>query len=339
MNGNRVNDFSYNPLSGKLTTSLNLKNGRNTISVWAQNNDGIDEKNVRVTYEAPSNPPTVNINTPDDNDVVDKNIVTVRATVQNVTRKQDVTFKVNGQTVSNFSLSGSKINGSARLKEGKNVIIISVKNNDGQDKDQVIVTYKPKVILPKPVVKFITPSRSGINSKKQRYTVKISVENVTSKGDIQMNFNQKALTRFSYNAKKKLVTASVALVNGTNQVSIIAKNASGTATAETTINYATKPTTSQVQKPTIDITSVSQPVTNPFNPTVLKSTIIATIKNITTKDQITFVVNGKKETNFTFNPYSGKFQSTIDLKVDGSTNEFKITANNSTGSTEETYKY
>ena len=430
LNGNTVNNFSYNPLSGKLTTSLNLKNGRNTISVWAQNNDGTDEESVRVTYntpstpptvnitspnngstttkdntvikatiknvtrkqditlkingqtssnfsfsgstlsasvklkkgrntitisaknndgtdsesvrityDAPSNPPTVNINTPNNNDVVDKNIITVRATVQNVTRKQDVTVKLNGQSISNFSLSGSKVNASARLKEGKNVIIISVENSDGQDKDQVIVTYKPKVVLPKPVVKFITPARSGTNAKKQRAIVKISVENVTAKKDIKLSFNQKSLTRFSFDPSKKLVTASIALVSGANKLSIIATNTSGRATAETTINYKNQPTTSNVQKPTIEITSASQPAANPFNPTILRSTIIATIKNVTTKNQITFVVNGNKVTNFTFNPYTGKFQSSIDLKVDGSTNQFKITATNSAGSAEESYQY
>ena len=337
VNGQTSTNFSFTGSS--LSTSVKLKEGRNTISIAAKNSDGQDSESISITYNAPSNPPTVKISTPNNGTTTDKDKTTFRATVKNVTRKQDVTLKINGQSSTNFSLSNSSVNASIKLKEGKNTISISVKNSDGQDNDQVTITYKPKVTVVKPVVKFINPARAGTTSKKQRFTVRISVENVTGKKDIQLSFNQKSLTRFNYDAKKKIVTASVSLTNGTNNFGVRAKNQAGVSTAQSSVQYTARPTTSNVQKPTIEIISVSQPAAHPFNPTVLRSTVIATIKNLTSKSQITFTVNGNEVTDFTYSPTTGKFQSSVGLKVDGSANKFKITAKNSAGSTEKSYEY
>ena len=338
VNGKTSNNFSFS--GSNLTTIVKLKEGNNTISIKANNNDGTDEESVRITYKAPKvpTPPTVKITSPNNGTTTDKNSATIRATVKNITRKQDVTLRINGKTITNFSFRRNIVNANTKLKNGKNTISVAVKNSDGNDKDQVVVTYKPKVTIAKPVIKFIVPARTGTTAKRQRYTFRATVENVTSKKDIKLIFNKKTLTQFDFDAKKKVVSASVTLANGVNALDVKATNQAGTTTKGTAVKYS-KPTTTKVEKPTIANLTASQPAAHPFNPTNLRSTINCTIKNLTSKNQVTLLVNGAQVNDFTFNPTTGKFQSSIQLKTDGTVNNFKITAKNSTGSAEESYTF
>ena len=337
VNGKTSSNFSFSGTN--LSASIKLNEGKNTISITAKNSDGSDSDNIRITYNAPSTPPTVDITSPNNGIATDKNSTTMKATVKNVARKQDVTIKLNGQSVTNFSFITTTVNATLKLKEGKNIISILVKNSDGQDQDQVVITYKPKVTIAIPVIKFINPTRAGTNSKRQRFTFKVSVKNVTNKNDIKLTFNKKALTSFNFDARKKEVTATVVLINGVNTFDVNATNPGGRATLGTTVKFSKRPTTSNIEKPTITGLTASQPAAHPFNPTNLRSTVNCTMKNISSKDQITFVVNGEEINDFTFNATTGKFQCSIRLKTDGTINKFTITAKNSAGSAEDSYTY
>ena len=53
------------------------------------------------------------------------------------------------------------------------------------------------------------------------------------------------------------------------------------------------------------------------------------MKHVTSKRQITFKLNGKKITNYSFNTKTGDFRATADLKK--GRNTFEITASNNDG--------
>ena len=88
------------------------------------------------------------------------------------------------------------------------------------------------------------------------------------------------------------------------------ENTAGSAQAEADIMY--KANTGPV--PIVDITSTSEPTTDPFNPNTSKTSVIATLKNVTDKARVTFTVNGTTVTNFEFTPSTGIFKAIAPLK-------------------------
>ncbi|HFB99282.1 MAG TPA: hypothetical protein ENJ53_00620 [Phaeodactylibacter sp.] len=335
-NGNNFNNFTYSTSSKKLSANVTLKEGNNTITIKATTSDGSDSETVRITYHAPKVLPTVRITSPHNNTSTENKTTTVKATVKNVTGKNNVTFLVNGKSTNSFSLSGNTIKATVSLKEGSNTIRIQVKNNDGNDSDQVKIKYRPKVIVQKPTVVFTNPRKPGKNAKGKKTTAKATVKNITKKSQINVLFNGSKIS-FSFSTRKNEVSIPLILKAGNNTISITATNEGGTASAQTSLIFNHKPVPS-MQKPKITITSASVPTTNPFNPNVSGSTIIGTIQNISDKSQISITHNGKAIKDFSFNPRSKKFQVAIQL-TPNATNKVKITAQNRAGKDTKTHTY
>ncbi len=335
-NGSNTSNFSYSNSSKILTANVTLKEGTNTIVIKATTADGSDSETVRVKYNAPKVLPTVKISSPKNNSTAKRETIPVKATVKNVSRKSEVTFSLNGNRMSNFTLRGTQLSAQVKLKEGKNTIKITVQNRDGNDSDQVSVTFKKKVlIVAKPTIKFTNPKRPGAKAKSQKTTAKATVSNLTKKDQIKVTFNGKNID-FNFDVRKKQVSIPVNLKSGTNKFLIKATNTGGTASAETSLKYS--PRVVKENKPVITLTSVSTPTANPFNPNVSGSTIIGNVKNISKKDQITITHNGNTITDFTFNSRTGVFQVSISL-ANGAANKVKITATNSGGTDTKEHTY
>ena len=331
LNGNAVSNFSFNTSNGELSANLSLAEGNNSIRVRANTPGGTDEKTVSVQYRRPS-PPTVTINTPANNAIVETNTVEVRATVTNADGNRSVTFTVNGDSKAQFSLQETDLSATVEnLREGENTLSISARNNDGVAEANVKVIYQPKPIALKPVVRFIVPSRPGTTARTQQAQVRASVQHISEKDEVQLERNGKLIPEFAYNAKNREVTATIALEPGTNTIRIIATNAVGSDTASTTV---LNPVVVESTPPVVTIESVSQPTLNPMNPTQGRSTVVAKIQGIDSASQITFTVNGVRSTDFTYSARSGAFQSTITL-VRG-TNTVTIRAENKDGADEKT---
>ena len=156
-----------------------------------------------------------------------------------------------------------------------------------------------------------------------------NVKNVLTKNDVTFWINGIKSTSFEYNSKLKQITANVSLKRGNNTFKVEGKNEAGTASAQTAIKYEI----SRKQLPEIEINSISQPTTNPFEPNIGRSTIIATIKNVSSKNNISLLVNGKKVADFTYTPKTRQFRATVDL-VRGE-NTIKLIATNQDGKDEE----
>jgi len=279
--------------------------------------------------------PTVKITTPSNNTSTENETANVRATLKNVSNKNDITFKLNGKRVTTFNYQGGTFSANIKLRKGKNKIQIKASNQDGNDSDKVTVRYQPKTIA-KPVIKFISPRRPGSTAKKKKMTARASVKNVNSRDQIQVSFNGR-LVNFTFDDRRQEVSIPVNLKGGTNKISITATNDGGRATAETTMKWKDKPTSSII-KPTITIVSVSSPTANPFNPNVSGSTIIATVSSVTKKSEISISHNGKQISDFTFDARSGRVTVSIQLANDGA-NKVKFKATNRAGSSEKEHTY
>ncbi len=330
LNGSNVSQFNFDLTTGELSADLTLVEGNNTLRVRAVNNDGNDEKSVGIRYRKPA-PPVVTIQSPENNTELESNVVQVKAVIQNVNSNRGVTFTVNGRNVSLFNNENGQFTASAEnLRLGENTITVAAQNADGADQATVTVMYKPKGPDPKPIVKFITPARGGLQVRAAETQIKASVQYVKSAEDIQIDRNGKPLGEFNYDAKTQELTATVPIEYGANAIRIVATNRTGSDTATTMIFRPEA--ISRTNPPSVNIVSVSQPTLNPMNPSQSTTTVIAQIRGVETASQITFLVNGEPITDFTFEARTGAFQSTV--RINRGSNTIVLRAENLDGKDE-----
>ncbi len=333
LNGKQVTTFDYSTSTKLLRTSLKLRSGKNTIIVKAQNNDGSDQDTKVITYQAPSNPPQVSISQPANKSTVKSTSTTVKAQIKRVKGKSNVRFFVNGQEQSSFDFSGTSFSARANLRKGANTIRITAKNTDGSDEASITVYSQPPVVsVEKPTVKFTNPKVPGTTVAKRRLKVKASIRNIENKSQITFKLNGVKITSLNFDSATGMMTSGVDLKQGENTLEITAKNTGGSKTARTTVKYVPGDIGGNVAKPTISIVNVSEPTLDPFDPGKGSSLIEAKTTSITNKNQITFTVNGKASTAFTFNKASNRITATIQLKK--GSNTFVIKVKNSAGSAE-----
>ncbi len=328
INGKRSNAFNYQ--AGTFIAEAKLVQGKNTITVKARNADGEDEDRVVLTYKQAQIeiPPTVSITSPKNNETFEQAKVQLTANITNVDSKRKVTMKVNGKS-QNFEYSKGKLTATITLKKGRSTVRISASNNAGRDEASISVIYTPVVNTPKPVVQFTNPANPGGTTKTGKFTIKAVAKNVTSKRNIRLLLNGRAVSKVSFNTKTKVVTATVNLKDGLNTFSIEGTNEAGKDMKQSSV---TLKRVAAVEKnpPKVTIVSVSNPTVDPFDPNKAKSTVIAKLDNINSKRAITFTFNGKKINNFSFNKRTGDLQVTLTLKKGNNT--FEIKATNKDGS-------
>jgi hypothetical protein len=330
LNGQSQSNFTFTATTGELSLPLTLETGANVVVVGARNSAGNDEKSVRINYAAPQLP-IVEITAPKDDATVTTPTVTLKATVRYVSGKKDVTVTINGKSTASFTLNGENLSAPvAGLKKGSNRVEVTARNSDGSATDFVLITYE-SVVQPKPEVRFVQPAKAGSVLKGATTTIVAEAKNVTSKSEIVLKVNNTTVQDFEFDAATAQVQTKINLTVGTNTVEIEASNSAGSAKATTTLLFSGAGT---VQPPVVTIASVSQPTINPLNPNVARSSVIATIEHISSKDQITFSINGRRINDFSFNARTGSFDCTFDLER--GENTIKLRAETPNGADEET---
>jgi hypothetical protein len=330
----RVNgvDKSFNYSNGRLSATINLVDGNNQVEVFGSNTAGNAQDQTTIIYsrnvvvEPTVQKPIVTILDPRVmQTTLNVNTDNIRATVRNVSSKNQITFTVNGQRITNFSYNSrtEALQGDVTLREGSNIIRIEGRNSAGTDDDSRTIVYKKLAPVTRPpVVKVTSPSANIHNTTTDRQTIKATVS-YAEKSQITFTLNGQRVTNFSFNNSKDAFSANVTLREGSNSFEIKAINTSGNDKDGGTIIYK-KPVTAQ--PPTVNITSPAQ------SALVYGTTqpISADITNVSNKNQITFTVNGSRSTDFTYNANTNKFQGTAKNLVSGN-NTVKIVATNNVG--------
>ena len=325
LNGRRVSQFGYTT-SGQLSVQVSLQEGNNTIRIKATNAKGSDEETANIRYNRTEKPPTVNISKPLNNAQVTQAKVNLIATVTNATKKE-LTVLLDGKPVSNFNLVGTKLTALLTVRPGAHKVTVKANNKDGQAQDIAQFTYNAPIA--KPTARITQPVKDGTTVKLAKATLKASTTNVSNKNQISVSLNGKSVA-FTFNAKTKLISAALTLKSGANTIKVRVSNTGGEATAERNITYrgASDVPTGKL-KPKITISSISAPATNPFEPDKARSTIIATIDNISKKNDVVFIYKGQIRNDFTYDVRAKRFQITVDL-IRGD-NAFEIKATNKVG--------
>ncbi|MGB0862715.1 MAG: hypothetical protein ACPGXZ_07335 [Saprospiraceae bacterium] len=327
MNGRNISAFSYNSRTDKFTANVTLEEGANVFEITGSNSAGRDADGGNIIYKKNTppavQPPTVQITTPNNGAVVTTNRQVVKATVRNVTNKSQITFKVNGQTSNIFSYNATsdRFESTINLVEGQNTIEVSAANTAGRDQDNVNVIFRNPQFPP--VITVTRPATNPATVTQSSAMVQAGITNITMKSQLTFKVNGRN-ANFTWNPAQKVLSSNVALNEGANRFEITATNGAGNDQKTGVIVYK-KPV--QVQRPTVNITVPSQ---NPFTTTKSSEAITATIRNVASATGVSFVLNGRTSTNFTYNPSTGQFNATVSLK-EGS-NNFKITGTNTAGS-------
>lgn len=324
LNGRNVNNFGY--ANGRVTAQISLAEGNNNVRIKATNAQGSDEASTNIRFNAPKNPPTVKITSPSSGAKLTNSKVRINATVTNASKGQ-ITVLNGNKPVTNFTLTGSKLTALINVNPGNHTLLIKAQNKDGRAEDKVNYSYTRPIS--KPTVKITKPAKDNSTVTTARQNLLATVTGVKSKSEIQVSLNGRSLS-FNYDASRKTVGAILNLRSGKNTVVVKVQNKTGSAQATRTINYrATTDIPTGKLKPKITITSVSAPATNPFEPNVARSTIIATISNISAKSDITFTFKGQVVNDFTYDVAAKRFQITVDLTQGD--NPFTIEARNRAG--------
>jgi hypothetical protein len=180
-----------------------------------------------------------------------------------------------------FSLYGESVEFGTRLLEGNNAITIVAENESGKDQATVNVTYRKTVVVP--------PTDTRIPRTPRTETPKTDEPSTTGR------------TPRTETPKDNPTTGG----GRTGRIPRTDTPPTGSTTGRT----GRVPI---VVAPTVAITSVSRNVGDPMTPATGGSTVLATIKNVTDKNQVTFTLNGNVMP-FDFDVKSGNFSADIEL--------------------------
>lgn len=336
------NDISFTLSGTNVRANATLRDGANTFTVTAQNADGTANASTKVTYLEPiklPQPPRVTINAPSNGSTTAVPSVILTATTSNIENNQQIQVSLNGNNIAfTFDRFSRQIRANLELASGENTIRVEVRNADGTDAATTKVTYQRPLV--KPIVVFEMPLRAGTTTPKNSFNVRVRVQNVTDKNQVQLQHNG-ANIAFDFN--NNVATATITLKDGRNNLRAVATNNDGSAEASTYINYTApvdvipmnddkgddtkKPTDDnkpaddnansgrpqEVPMPKIMNFSVTRPLIDPLNPQAPRSTITATLKNVTGRGQISLFINGSRVNDFTFNASSKSLSHTYNV--------------------------
>jgi large repetitive protein len=330
LNGQKIDYFDFNTATEEFFLTVPLVDGKNTVTIYAQNEYGSDEESVIFIYEQQNNnggggnptpnqnPPQVDITNPRNNPFsTDNNTINIEATINNITDRNSINYTVNGYKNTNFNYSGKNFTSTVTLQEGNNVIEISATNSRGEVRDTRTIVYT-KTVVKAPIITFINPNRNPFETSDASFNVNATVQNVDNANKITFVVNNQS-TKFDF--KNGVLTSEINLQEGANVVNISANNEGGADNESTTIIYKKKNV--PVLAPKVTITT---PNGNPFNTDKAQVTVYAAIENVNNANEITFKVNG---TTQKFNYSNGKFNADVNL-VEGN-NMLEVQANNNGG--------
>ncbi|MBL7813694.1 MAG: hypothetical protein JNL70_01725 [Saprospiraceae bacterium] len=240
VNGRSTTDFSYNFSSKILRGTISLATGSNQIAIRARNDAGESSDRADVTCtQRQRNPPSVRISQPTNGSATDQKTIDVRATVSNITSKNEVAVYLNGFQTSDFSYYSFDKSVVARvnLNEGENNIRIRANNNDGSNEDIIRVTYRPKIISSPPRVTIAQPV-NGTATKAQAIDLQANTVGIKDRNQVEVSLNSKGIQTFNFDPSTGIVTTRLNLDAGSNTIRVAVRNESGNDAATTTVTYS-----------------------------------------------------------------------------------------------------
>jgi deoxycytidylate deaminase len=324
VNGRNVPNFGYSPASKQVQFSVLANAGNNYVYIRATNQAGSDSKSLNVVYTPPSLPsPSISFTNPVNSPYVSPvNSVIVDAIIDNVNNWNQIQVDVNGVNYTNFNYfpASRKIEFSAFLNPGGNRITVGASNNAGQVHKDIIVVYTPPAVN-KPVITITNPISNPFNTGSGSVNISAHVFYIGSQNDIQVKLNGVSHTNFVYNSSTQEVQFNTPLAPGINTVTISASNSGGADSKNLTVVYTPAP-----NKPVVVF---QNPNTTPFVTASANISLLASVSNVNSQNDILLKFNGMNRTDFTYNAASHQVQ--FNPALSAGNNYIFLSASNSSG--------
>lgn len=291
-NGVLLNNISYNPTTRILQSNVTLQPGLNTFTVSLTNNCGSTSSSTSVTYENCIKPKITSTN-PITNSVVSLPALRLKATIDNITSKENITVTLNGRQVSTttFNSTTKTADISLQLSSGTNTIIISATNNCGSDNESIIINLNDCIA---PVIT-INGRNSTVSAS--AYSLSASIVNMPSREGITVTLNGSPQ---SFTFSNGQLTSNINLQAGENKLIVSAVRNCGTDSKTIIINL------DDCIAPLVTINGRN------FTVSAAAFSLSANIVNMPLKAGISVTLNGSPQ-NFTFS--NGQLTSNIKLQV------------------------
>ncbi len=306
LNGASV-PFTFDPKRKLISAKVTFTEGNNNLRVAARNTGGSDEANVAVRFVKAKAPVVTIINPVGQRGVTDKPGFNLAAKVEHVFSDKNVEVLMNGSAITNFSLDrGGNLTANVLLKPGANTFVVKASTPDGKAEASAGIRLDAPVlpVTPKPELVFVAPKNPGATVTESAFSLQATARNVNDKSQVKLRFNGQDFRNFEFNARNGAITANLNLKEGKNTMQLEAKNSGGTTNIQSDITY--KPSGPTISKPEVVIESASQPTVSPFNPNEGRSSVVANVRHIEQKEQISIKINDVPLTDFTFTPSTGK---------------------------------
>jgi hypothetical protein len=255
LNNAPVTDYTYQ--SGNIQTTLNLQNGANTIRITATNACGTATRDTVINFGSCDAPEINNTTSPASGSVTQNTSLNVSAVIQNYTQETNITVKVNGNAVTNYSNINGIISGTLPLQNGTTTVEITATNACGTDSDVYSITRcKPTSIT------LIDPSTRNTTVTSPNHVIQFNLFNADNQTVVNISQNGTPNNNFSLNGQ--LVAGNIQLVPGVNTFQLTVSNTCNTLNETIIINYVAEtptndgntspgsPTNNNSEKPTTD---------------------------------------------------------------------------------------
>ena len=211
--------------------------------------------NQIVTVSSPH--PVVNITQPSAESIhTGSSIQTVKASIQNVSGPDNISFIQNGFPNNSFTYNANTQTfiGNVTLRQGENSIRIKATNQISTAEDLVIITLdNPMAIVSPaamveltppagnqeeidlPMVRFIQPA-TPLEVTNNIFRLSAETQNVHRRNDVTLRVNGADIHNFAF-GNKGIVSVSLFLAEGVNTMEITARNEAGSASESTFITY------------------------------------------------------------------------------------------------------
>jgi len=323
VNGKPQYDFTF--VNEQLKANILVNDGANSVEVIATNQGGIGNASVQITKVGGINlarKPIIEIQTPSNGHKTRESSIEVKASIRNVTHKDNVEFWVNGSRNNNFQFNPatSSMNAVVSLANGQNVFLIKAKNAAGQAENSVQVTKE--VIQKRPPIISISKPADGMSTEEKVVTLVAKIDNISSKSQIHLVINGAPTSDFQW--ADNTLTCNILTIVGSNTAQINATNDDGS--DQKNVRFTV---TKSVAAPIINF---ENPKISPQITRESSMKVVAEILNVERKD-IVFYIDGRVTPNFEWNDQTKRLSYQVMLNK--GENNFKIDASNSAGTRSE----
>ncbi|MDD3686694.1 MAG: hypothetical protein PHE56_08000, partial [Bacteroidales bacterium] len=314
VDGKSDTDFRYVASNGQLSSMYNLAGGTHVISVTAKNSCGQDAQSVKISVATPCVSPeiTVNVNESSSSSFTHQ----LSGTIKNINNADQITVTVDGIADKNFRFvpSSGQITSSYKFNPGNHNIVITAKNECGQDSQTIqVVVAEP---CDPPVIKLtVTPS----NNASYTHILAGRITNVSNTFGVTVTVDGEIDRTFRFNPADGQLSANYKFGPGSHTIVIIAKNDCGEASRTETVEIAAPCNLPVV---TFQITEIDN--------RQFSHQMTGSVTNVNNKSDIIVTVDGVADNSFQFDPstmvLSGKFKllagkHTITVKAKNSCGE------------------